>query len=60
LSNFPMYSDGQSANFTPLCNLSICNASLKQKFPNFSSKMRNHEWTCSHIPRLRISRDITE
>ncbi|KRZ04929.1 hypothetical protein T11_414 [Trichinella zimbabwensis] len=34
LSNFPLYSDGESANFTTLCNLSICNPSLKETIKN--------------------------
>ncbi|KRZ00250.1 hypothetical protein T11_8255 [Trichinella zimbabwensis] len=42
-----MYSNGQSANIT--------GHSLDKDDVNWSEKIRNHEWTLSHVARLRIS-----
>ncbi|KRZ00442.1 hypothetical protein T11_2785 [Trichinella zimbabwensis] len=47
-----MYSDGPRAKFT--------GHSLDKNDVNWSEKIRNHEWTSSHVARLRISRDIAE
>ncbi|KRZ00704.1 hypothetical protein T11_11452 [Trichinella zimbabwensis] len=47
-----MYSYGQSVNFT--------GHSLDKNDVNWSEKIRNHEWTWSHVARLRILRDIAE